>query len=316
MTQPKDLPAGPWESLLQKALTLVDEISKHGGVSDPFFTFGGGTVPMLRYRHRISKDIAFFVSDPQALGYATPRLSDVADALCDSQYTEASNFVKLHLDEGEIDFVASPNLLPNEHAFETWELCQRPVRVETAAEIVAKKMYHRGNQGTARDLFDLSMVVEREPNALQHVRPFMYRHLDALADALDAPPLAMKERFASIEMLNYTPTFDQAVSVVRTFFAELDAIRQRSASEAEAFVSAHNLTRQQIDTTEGEYGGPIIHLTERHAVQDIGHNRALVHDVERLDRAVQTGDGLLRIRYRNGRAAVTPAQKAVKTKHM
>ena len=48
MTQPKELPAGLWECLLPKALTLVDEISKHGGVPNPFFTFGGGTVLMLR----------------------------------------------------------------------------------------------------------------------------------------------------------------------------------------------------------------------------------------------------------------------------
>jgi len=160
------------------------------------------------------------------------------------------------------------------------------------------------------------MVVEREPNALRHARPFMYRHLDALADALDAPPLAMKERFASIEMLNYSPTFDQAADVVRTYFAELRAIRKMSASQAEAFVSAHNLTWQQIDTIRGEYDGPMIHLTERHAVQDFGRNRAVVHDVEQLDRDVQLGDGMLRIRYRNGRAAVTPAQKPAGTEHM
>ncbi|MFP3557506.1 nucleotidyl transferase AbiEii/AbiGii toxin family protein [Paraburkholderia sp. SIMBA_049] len=314
MTQPKELPAGLWESLLPKALTLVDEISKHGGVSNPFFTFGGGTVLMLRYGHRISKDIDFFVSDPQALGYVTPRLSDVADALCDSQYTEASNFVKLHLEAGEIDFVASPNLLPDAHAFETWELFQRPVRVETAAEIVAKKMYHRGNQGSARDLFDLSMVVEREPAALEHARPFMYRHLDVFADALDAPPVAMKERFASIETLNYSPTFEQAADVARTYFAELRAARQRSANEAEAFASDHSLTLRQIDTTRGEYCGPIIHLTEQHAVQGIAHNEAVIHDVEQLGRNAQPGDKLLRIRYQNGQAAVTSVQKPAWTK--
>ena len=59
----------------------------------------------------------------------------------------------------------------------------------------------------------------------------------------------------------------------------------------------------------------MIHLTEWHAVQDIGRNRAVVHDVEQLDRDVQPGEGLLWIRYRNGRAAVTPAQKPARTKH-
>lgn len=32
----------------------------------------------------------------------------------------------------------------------------RTVKVEKAAEIIAKKMYHRGDRVTARDLFDLS----------------------------------------------------------------------------------------------------------------------------------------------------------------
>lgn len=57
MSQPSDLPQGTWQSLLQNALVLVDEIRRHGGRADPFFTFGGGTVLMLRYQHRLSKDI-------------------------------------------------------------------------------------------------------------------------------------------------------------------------------------------------------------------------------------------------------------------
>ncbi|RBB42422.1 hypothetical protein DPV79_04275 [Burkholderia reimsis] len=37
-------------------MTLVDEICKHG-TSNPFWTFGGGTVLMLRHGHRVSKDV-------------------------------------------------------------------------------------------------------------------------------------------------------------------------------------------------------------------------------------------------------------------
>ncbi len=48
-----------------------------------------------------------------------------------------------------------------------WTLLGREVRVETAAEIVAKKLWHRGDRATARDLFDLSLVIEREPDALR-----------------------------------------------------------------------------------------------------------------------------------------------------
>ena len=58
------LPSGARESLLPRALMLTDDISKYGGIADPFWTFGGGTVLMFRYRHRLSKDIDIFVPDP------------------------------------------------------------------------------------------------------------------------------------------------------------------------------------------------------------------------------------------------------------
>jgi hypothetical protein len=53
-------------------LKLIDEIARHGR-RQPFWTLGGGTVLMLRYAHRRSKDIDIFVPDPQYLGYVTPR---------------------------------------------------------------------------------------------------------------------------------------------------------------------------------------------------------------------------------------------------
>ena len=74
---PHSLPAGRWKGLLGHALTLIDEIAEHGR-ADAFWTFGGGTVLMLRYGHRLSKDIDIFVPDPQYLGFVNPRISDVA----------------------------------------------------------------------------------------------------------------------------------------------------------------------------------------------------------------------------------------------
>lgn len=65
-SQPSALPEGVWKTLLAHAFTLVDEIGRRG-ISDPFWTFGGGTVLMLRHGHRLSKDIDIFVPDPQYL---------------------------------------------------------------------------------------------------------------------------------------------------------------------------------------------------------------------------------------------------------
>ena len=49
--QPSALPEGVWQTLLAHAFTLVDEIARHG-ISTPFWTFGGGTVLMLRHGAR------------------------------------------------------------------------------------------------------------------------------------------------------------------------------------------------------------------------------------------------------------------------
>ncbi|WP_323074101.1 hypothetical protein [Mycetohabitans endofungorum] len=45
--------------------------------------------------------------------------------------------MKLILAEGEIDFVVSQNL--TDPSYDEWVLMDQPVKVETAAEIVAKK---------------------------------------------------------------------------------------------------------------------------------------------------------------------------------
>ena len=52
-----------WETLFAQALTVIGEITRHGR-DGPFWTFGGGTVLMLRHGHRFSKDIDIFLPDP------------------------------------------------------------------------------------------------------------------------------------------------------------------------------------------------------------------------------------------------------------
>lgn len=54
---------GVWQALLPHALTLMASLDKQ--FDQPWWTFGGGTVRMLRIGHRQSKDIDLFVPDPQ-----------------------------------------------------------------------------------------------------------------------------------------------------------------------------------------------------------------------------------------------------------
>jgi hypothetical protein len=177
---------------------------------------------MFRYGHRLSKDIDIFVPDPQYLGYVTPRLSDTAASLTE-EYTEMpGSFVKLQFEEGEVDFVAAPNL--TDAAWERWEIQGRPVRVETAAEVIAKKMYHRGDRATARDLFDLSMVVEREPEALAAATPFLMWHRDRFLEQIKQPGAGFLATFESIAATGYRPSLEHCVEVATAY---LSALKER-----------------------------------------------------------------------------------------
>lgn len=173
---------------------------------------------MLRYAHRQSKDIDIFVPDPQYLGFVTPRLSEAAAAVS-PDYVEAANFVKLIRKEGEIDFVASPNLTP--HPYETWDLLGRPVRVETATEIVAKKLWHRGDMATARDLFDLALVIEKEPDQLRTAAPFLTKHSGVFIDQLDKRHALIRAQFEAIDTMTFKPSFEHAFTVASQFLRGL-----------------------------------------------------------------------------------------------
>lgn len=158
-----------WEVLFKRALQLIDSAGAAGATLDDW-TFGGGTVLMRRHRHRFSKDIDIFIGDPQFLGFLSPWLSATAESLT-THYIEQAGFLKLYFAEGEIDFVVSGPLTREPARSEI--LFGRAVAVETSAEIIAKKVWHRGVEFTARDLFDLAMVLDNEPQALAEVRPIL-----------------------------------------------------------------------------------------------------------------------------------------------
>ena len=214
----RDLPPGAWKDLLPHALSIIEDIKNHG-TPDPFWTFGGGTVLMFRYQHRLSKDIDIFVPDPQYLGFVTPRLSDVAAAVSADYVEDQGTYVKLIRPEGEIDFVASPNL--TESPFETWNISGQHIRVETAVEIVAKKLWHRGDRATARDLFDLSLVIESEPEALVKAAKFLLKNADPFISQIASRASVLKMQFSEIDALTYRPNYDDAAERATQFLSSL-----------------------------------------------------------------------------------------------
>ena len=200
-----------WETLFQRALALIDSVATTGTAFEPW-TFGGGTVLMRKYRHRFSKDIDIFVPDPQYLGYVTPRLNDTAESMT-GDYVEQDNVVKLLFPEGEIDFIASAALTSDPFAME--RLFGRDVRVETATEIIAKKAWHRGKDFTARDLFDLALVADREPQALKEIQPVLRDRRNVVLARIAEADKPLRREFAELEVLEFRPSYDECVAVVK-----------------------------------------------------------------------------------------------------
>jgi hypothetical protein len=166
----------------------------------------------------MSKDIDIFVPDPQYLGYVSPRLGDVAEGVSD-KYVEGPGYIKLLRPEGEIDFVASPNL--TSAPYELWELLGREIKVESSAEIVAKKLWHRGDRATARDLFDLALVIEREPTALAAARHHLLKNRDLFLQQVEERKHVLTAQFEAIDVLDYQPSYEQAEKSASAFLRSL-----------------------------------------------------------------------------------------------
>lgn len=205
---PLNFPDGPWKSLLEKTLWLMDAIETDG-FTLPRWSLGGGTVLMFYYAHRKSKDIDIFVPDPQFLGYVNPRLGGRGEEVT-TDYQDGAEFVKLFLPEGEIDFVASSTL--TENPFEEHEVLGRKVLLETPIEIVAKKLWYRGDRATPRDLLDLALVIEHHYNAIFEQRDVFSKNIEAFTDQCASRRSIMLPAFNAIEKINFKLSFDECLA--------------------------------------------------------------------------------------------------------
>ncbi|MDR2874423.1 MAG: nucleotidyl transferase AbiEii/AbiGii toxin family protein [Methylobacillus sp.] len=208
--------AGVWTKLFPHALTLMTHLERQ--VPGAQWSFGGGTVLMLRIAHRQSKDIDLFVPDPQHLGYINPRLSDVAESVS-ADYEESAEFIKLFLPDGEIDIVASQPLTAAPYEIVAYH--GRKIRVETAAEILAKKMWYRGDRAKARDLFDLCAVAQAQPDQLQLALPYMARNGAAFLQVLADRATLLKQEFAQIKIIGSGLNFDDCRQQAEAIIAPL-----------------------------------------------------------------------------------------------
>ena len=212
-----NFPPGPWKSLLEKAFRLMDSIQSDG-YTLPRWSLGGGTVLMFYYAHRRSKDIDIFVPDPQFLGYVNPRLGGRGEEVT-TDYKDGTEFVKLFLPEGEIDFVASPTLTKN--PFEEHEVLGRKILLETPVEIVAKKLWYRGDRATSRDLLDLALVIEHHHSEILDQRDVFAKNIKAFTEQCGSRRAIMLPAFDGIEKIKFKLGFDECLDRANSLKADL-----------------------------------------------------------------------------------------------
>ena len=199
-----------WKVLFRRALEIIDAVAASSTRYEDW-SFGGGTVLMRRFRHRVSKDVDIFVPDPQYLGYVSPRLNDKADELT-QKFLETEMSVKLYFPEGEIDFIASDPVTKNPYTVE--RILGRDVRVDSTAEIIGKKVRYRGRMLTGRDLFDLALVAARDPAAIEAIRPILRGQRSAIRERIATDGKALRTAFDALDTLDYRPSYDECVRVV------------------------------------------------------------------------------------------------------
>lgn len=138
------------ELLLEKAIKILE----YANIDNSQWSMGGGTILMLNYHHRLSKDVDIFVSNTQYFNGLSPKLNDVAEDA--DFYQEGERFISLSYPEGKIDFVKAfqvSDYLPTlKHVFNP------NIFVDDDIEIVTKKVFFRGASLHPRDLYDLATV--------------------------------------------------------------------------------------------------------------------------------------------------------------
>jgi hypothetical protein len=152
-------PGSRWPDLLAEALALIGQVNaKHPIIEH--WTLGGGTALMLALDHRDSYDIDIFLDDPQVLGFLNPETQDFRFDLGLPVHRPAGEqAVRFAFDGiGEIDFIVAFPVLATPSESRT--LLGHRVTIDTAFEVIAKKVFYRGTHLQPRDLFDIAATAE------------------------------------------------------------------------------------------------------------------------------------------------------------
>jgi hypothetical protein len=178
-------PAAPadWMRLFRIARGLIQQVNSEKTIID-HWTFGGGTAMMLQIDHRESRDVDIFLPDPQLLQFLDPQKRDFQFEIKPDGYRgDGARSLRFAFNNlGEIDFIAARALTPSSTT--QTDIDGQPVLLETVAEIIIKKIYHRDSSIQPRDIFDIAAAAEQDAdmliNELRNYRTHVSKTLSTL----------------------------------------------------------------------------------------------------------------------------------------
>ncbi len=201
-----------WERLFARALRVMDAAQSTARQA-LVWNLGGGSALMRRHRHRRSAGVDIFLRDERMLHRLSPPFNEAIGELS-VDCVEESTALRIYFPEGEVAFIACGLLTSDPLRRES--ILGRSVLVETSAEILAKKLWHRAALLPARDLFDFAAVAALEPNVLHSVHGVLRARRAALLERLREHDKALREDFAALHTWEFHPTFDESVVTLRT----------------------------------------------------------------------------------------------------
>jgi len=176
--------------------------------------FGGGTALAIYYfQHRLSFDIDLFVTDVQILNYLSPKhwIEETAN-FNSSKYIDLSNHIRVleKRNNIKVDVLVSQGASSEFLLDDSKDLFCETVYVESAEDIIAKKIVYRRNDNLTRDIIDIAIAINHADNILERLY---------LAEKINREDI--QDLYNSLEKLD-RETFDEEIEIVAPFDKYID----------------------------------------------------------------------------------------------
>lgn len=168
------------------------------------------------------------------MGALSPRINEAFESALD--YDEMANYLSLTFLEGKIDFIAASSITGYSSSKQLF--FGQEVFLDHPVEIVAKKIYFRGDRVLPRDLFDLLVeITEKAVMQNAHIAQNQEEYQQQYNGLVEKNE-ASKVRFDEVT---------EAISTKESRSERLDTFIKRIKAQTEPVAD--------FDTSFGEYGG-------------------------------------------------------------